>query len=354
MLSEAGVMGGKMSPSQQRFNMKREDLFFDLPKELIAQEPVEPRDACKLMVLNKNTGAIQHERFFDLGSFLQPGDVLVFNESKVLPARLIGTKGEAKKEVLLLKELGKAEWEVLIGGKIKEGDVILFKEKLFAEVLEKSEGTYKVKFSQSGPVFLDTLFKIGLMPTPPYMKQLIGDNDKYQTVYAKELGSAAAPTAGLHFTDELLEKLKAQGVQQEFVTLHVGLGTFQPIKSDIVEEHAIHSEYYEVKEDVYARLKQAKEEGRRIIAVGTTSIRVLETIFSQEDPKLQDETKIFIYPGYSFKAVDGLITNFHTPYSSLLALVYALAGESHIKQAYQEAISENYRFFSFGDAMLIQ
>ncbi len=334
--------------------MKKESLYFDLPKELIAQEPVEPRDACKLMVLEKNTGAIQHEHFFDLGNFLQPGDVLVFNQSKVLPARLVGTKGEAKKEVLLLKELGGAEWEVLIGGKIKVGDVIHFKEKLFAEVLEKQEGTYKVKFSQTGPVFLDTLFRIGLMPTPPYMKQLIGDNDKYQTVYAKELGSAAAPTAGLHFTDELLEKLKQQGIQQEFVTLHVGLGTFQPIKSEIVEEHAIHSEYYEVKHDVYKRLKQAKEEGRRIVAVGTTSVRVLETIFSQEDPQLQAETSIFIYPEYKFNAVDALITNFHTPYSSLLALVFALAGKEHIKQAYQEAISKQYRFFSFGDAMFIQ
>lgn len=333
--------------------MKREDLYFDLPKELIAQEPVEPRDACKLMVLDKETGQIKHQQFFDLGKYIQPGDVLVFNQSKVLPARLKAKKGDSEREVLLLKDLGHAQWEVLIGGKVKAGDELVFSKNLTGVVTERDERSV-VEFNLFGPQFLREIHKIGLMPTPPYMKQLMGDNEKYQTVYAKELGSAAAPTAGLHFTEELLERLKEQGVQQEFVTLHVGLGTFQPIKSDIVEEHAIHSEYYHVEEDVYKRLKQAKEEGRRIIAVGTTSVRVLETIFSQENPKLQDETKIFIYPGYHFKAVDALITNFHTPYSSLLALVYALAGKDSIKQAYQEAIKQEYRFFSFGDAMFIQ
>lgn len=333
---------------------------FDLPKELIAQEPSAPRDHCRLMVLDKKTKTIKHDRFFNVGDYLRKGDVLVFNDSKVFPARLIGMRDSSKREVLLLKEYGEGEWEVLIGGKIKAGDVIDFSKNLSCEIVERREDVFVVRFNKIGLDFLGIVEQIGLTPTPPYIKQLIDDPEKYQTVYAKDLGSAAAPTAGLHFTQELLDKLADQGIQQEFITLHVGLGTFQPIKTDKVEDHQIHTEWYSVDPDTLQRLKDAKQEGRRIIAVGTTSVRVLETIFDPEprtpspESRISSETSIFIYPGYQFKAVDAMITNFHTPYSSLLALVYAFTGQDFIKDAYQEAIEEQYRFFSFGDVMFIQ
>lgn len=347
--------------------MKRSELFFDLPEDLIAQEPFEPRDHCRLMALNRKDRSIKHDRFFNIGDYLREGDVLVFNQSKVLPARLVGMNQNGKKrEVLLLKDLGNSEWEVLIGGKTSLHDTILFQEKLTCTVLEKNEGAYRIKFDVSGVEFLKRLHEVGQAPTPPYVKKMLNDPELYQTVYAKELGSAAAPTAGLHFTQDLLDQLKQKGVQQEFVTLHVGLGTFQPVKTEIVEDHPIHSEWYSVDQDVYERLLLAKKEGRRIIAVGTTSVRVLETLFTDVIPvktgisskiltnPLNGNTSIFIYPGYQFKAIDTLITNFHTPYSSLLALVYGFASEQLIKNAYQAAINEKYRFFSFGDAMIIE
>ncbi len=338
--------------------MKRSELFFELPQAFIAQEPVEPRDHCKLMVLDRQDQSIRHDRFFRLADYLREDDVLVFNQSKVLPARLIGAKGEAKREVLLLKEVASGAWQVLIKGRVEIGDIVAFPGGLEAEIIEKQETTFLVRFNKTGSEFFQTIQKIGLVPTPPYMKQFTGDPNLYQTVYAQTSGSAAAPTAGLHFTQQLLDALKEQGVQQEFVTLHVGLGTFQPIKTEIVEDHPIHSEYFEVDAGTIERLRTAKKEGRRIIAVGTTSVRVLETVFANSawaygDTSRQGETAIFIYPGYKFQAVDALITNFHTPYSSLLALVFAFAGKEFILQAYEEAKKQDYRFFSFGDAMLI-
>jgi len=331
--------------------MKREDLYFELPQELIAQESIEPRDHCKLMVLDKRSGKISHERFFDLANFLKPGDILVFNNSKVLPARLNGLRGDSKRELLLLRELGKGEWEVMIGGKVLVGDKIDFGDSLFCEIIERMDSIYKVRFNFHGLNFLKILNQIGMVPTPPYVKKIVSDPQQYQTVYAKVLGSAAAPTAGLHFTHDLLNSLKNQGVEQEFVTLHVGLGTFQPVKTNIVEEHPIHSEWYSIDEQVFQKLRAAKEQGRRIVAVGTTTVRVLESAFLTG--KTEDETALFIYPGFKFQAVDALITNFHTPYSSLLAMVYSFTDEQKIKKAYQEAIKRKYRFFSFGDAMLI-
>ena len=331
--------------------MKREDLYFELPQELIAQESIEPRDHCKLMVLDKRSGKISHERFFDLANFLKPGDILVFNNSKVLPARLNGLRGDSKRELLLLRELGKGEWEVMIGGKVLVGDKIDFGDSLFCEIIERMDSIYKVRFNFHGLNFLKILNQIGMVPTPPYIKKIVSDPQQYQTVYAKVLGSAAAPTAGLHFTHDLLNSLKNQGVEQEFVTLHVGLGTFQPVKTNIVEEHPIHSEWYSIDEQVFQKLRAAKEQGRRIVAVGTTTVRVLESAFLTG--KTEDETALFIYPGFKFQAVDALITNFHTPYSSLLAMVYSFTDEQKIKKAYQEAIKRKYRFFSFGDAMLI-
>ncbi len=350
--------------------MKRSELYFDLPQELIAQEPAIPRDSCRLMVLDRKQQSISNDHFYNLDNYLKKGDVLVFNQSKVLPARLHGKLGEKEREVLLLKEIKQGEWEVLIGGKVKLGDKIIFSKELSCSIVEKKEGIYLVHFTQIGLDFLHTIEAIGQAPTPPYVKKMLEDNSLYQTVYAKELGSAAAPTAGLHFTKEQLITLQEQGVQLEYVTLHVGLGTFQPIKTEVVEDHPIHSEFYSVDQETIQRIREAKDQSRRVIAVGTTSVRVLETIFSNnqqatsnEPQAISGETNIFIYPGYEFKCVDALITNFHTPYSSLLALVFALAqsagsgpsaGKEFILKAYKQAVEEQYRFFSFGDAMFIQ
>jgi S-adenosylmethionine:tRNA ribosyltransferase-isomerase len=356
--------------------MERQELFFDLPADLIAQTPSNPRDACKLLLVDRHHQTLGDDIFFNLESRLKAGDVLVFNQSKVIPSRLVAKKETGGLvEVLLLRDFGEGIWSCLYGGKVKEGAALDI-HGVRAEVLPRAGADSRIKLPLFGPALMNFLFAHGKMPTPPYIKELVKDQSEYQTVYAKEDGSAAAPTAGLHFTQDLLERLAKKGVQQEFVTLHVGLGTFQPVKAERVEDHQIHSEWYSIDQEVFKRLQQAKKEGRRIIAVGTTSVRVLETVFSVviptgveeslskaipplhsrsgRDDKITGETSIFIYPGYQFKAVDALITNFHTPYSSLLALVYAFAGQELIRKAYQHAIDKKYRFFSFGDAMFIE
>lgn len=336
--------------------MKREELFFSLPKSFIAQQPVEPRDHCRLMIADPVTQAIEHKQFFHLLDYLRPGDVLVFNQSKVLPARLLARKrtgGEV--EIVLLRDLGAGKWQCLIGGRVKPGMVLAVGD-MQASVIESRENVWIITFNKSGDELVTAINRLGRLPTPPYIKQAVSDPAMYQTVYAKTVGSAAAPTAGLHFTQELLDKLVAKGVQTEFVTLHVGLGTFQPVKTDNVEKHAMHYEWFSVEAETWKRITQAKKEGCRIIAVGTTSVRVLETL-AQKAPPATDpiigETNIFILPGYTFGLVDALITNFHTPYSTLLALVYAFGGTDFIRQAYTTAVAECYRFFSFGDAMFI-
>jgi len=341
--------------------MKRSELYFDLPEELIAQEPATPRDSCRLMVLNNKQESIINDHFYNLEQYLKKGDVLVFNQSKVLPARLHGKLEDKEREVLLLKELKQGTWEVLIGGKVKIGEKITFAKSLSCSVMEKKESVYLVQFTQTGTDFLHTIEAIGQAPTPPYIKKMLEDASLYQTVYAKDLGSAAAPTAGLHFTKEQLMILQEKGIELEYITLHVGLGTFQPIKTETVEDHPIHSEFYRVDSETIQRIKEAKDQKRRVIAVGTTSVRVLETIFSQKQKAssnqpqaISGETSIFIYPGYQFNCIDALITNFHTPYSSLMALVFAFAGKEFVLKAYKQAVEEKYRFFSFGDAMFIQ
>lgn len=334
---------------------------FELPERLIAQHPLEDRTASRLLVLHKQTGQIEHQQFVNLADHLQAGDVLVLNDSRVLPARLIGEKEDtgAKIEVLLLKSLGEDRWETLVkpGKRVKPGTVIQFGDGLLRCVCEETTkvGGRIVRFEYSG-IFYEVLDQLGSMPLPPYIHAQLEDKERYQTVYAKERGSAAAPTAGLHFTKEYLALLEAKGVQLCYVTLHVGLGTFRPVSSDTIEGHVMHSEYYELSAETAARINQAKEEGRRVIAVGTTSCRVLETVGSAHQGKLVEQsgwTEIFIYPGYNFQMIDGLLTNFHLPKSTLVMLVSALAGREHVLEAYREAVSQEYRFFSFGDAMLI-
>lgn len=346
--------------------MDRSELFFNLPQELIAQTPSEPRDHCRLMVINRQDQSIRDDVFLHIGNYLRAGDVLVFNQSKVIPARLFASKPSGGRiEVLLLRRLSGAVWSCLYGGKVVEGQALTFAGGVTAEVLSREGKDSRIQFSVDGPTFMEFLQTHGKMPTPPYIKEILKDAALYQTIFAKEEGSAAAPTAGLHFTQSLLDELSKKWISQEFVTLHVGLGTFQPVKTERVEDHPIHSEWYSIEPGVLARLKAAKQSGRRIVAVGTTSVRVLETVFSLVIPTgvegsnplretISGETSIFIYPGYQFKAVDALITNFHTPYSSLLALVYAFAGQELIRKAYKYAIDEKYRFFSFGDAMFIE
>lgn len=333
--------------------MDRSELYFDLPEALIAQTPAEPRDHCRLMVLDRASQAFSHRHFFDLPSLLREGDVLVFNQSKVFRARLNGKRASGGGvEVLLLRHVGEQVWACLIGKKVREGEVLDFGDGLQGEVLPKRGHDSFVRLNKAVDEVFAITEKVGEVPLPPYIKQPVSESSQYQTVYASQTGSAAAPTAGLHFTPELLEKLRAQGVQPEFVTLHVGLGTFQPVKTSKVEDHPIHSEWYSVDSATWQRLQQAKKEGRRIIAVGTTSVRVLETLARKPD-QLHGETNLFIVPGFSFAIVDAMITNFHTPYSSLLALVYAFGGQEFMRQAYEEAVKERYRFFSFGDAMFI-
>lgn len=340
--------------------MNLSDFDYDLPEELIAQTPLEKRDNSKLLVLDKKTGEIEHKHFNNILDELREGDVLVLNDTKVIPARLIGTKIEtgAVIELLLLKDRGNDVWECLSrpAKRLKLGTKVSFGEELEAEVVEKqSEGIVLVKLIYQG-ILMEILDRLGEMPLPPYIHEKLEEKDRYQTVYAKNVGSAAAPTAGLHFTEELLKDVKKKGVEVFFVTLHVGLGTFRPVEVENVLEHKMHSEYYEMSREVADRLNIAKRESRRIIAVGTTTTRVLETI-SHKYPEFREcmgNTEIFIYPGYDFRAIDGLITNFHLPKSTLLMLVSALASREIILEAYNEAIKNNYRFFSFGDAMFIK
>lgn len=342
------------------------DLFdFDLPEQLIAQTPLEHRAASRLLTLNKETGHIHHTHFEHLLDELKPGDVLVLNDTKVMPARLFGRKAEtgAKAEVLLLKRVSGDIWEALVkpGKRLRVGAVIEFGDDnstlLRARVIEEGDlGRRTLQFEYEG-IFQELLDRLGHMPLPPYIKEQLEDRSRYQTVYARAEGSAAAPTAGLHFTEELLASIRKRGVFVETVTLHVGLGTFRPVSVSNVEAHQMHEEYYELPQETADRINEAKREGRRVIAVGTTSCRTLETAAAQFAPgKLQAVsgwTNIFIYPGYSFQVVDALLTNFHLPKSTLVMMVSALASREHIMRAYQEAIEREYRFFSFGDAMFI-
>ena len=341
--------------------MKTDDFDFELPEELIAQTPIVKRDSSRLMVVDKQTGELSHHVFSDIVDLLSSGDVLVLNDTKVMPARLFGVKEDtlAHIEVLLLKNIKDDIWSCLVrpGKRVKEGTVISFGEGLLKAkcISVKEEGIREFQFIYDG-IFYELLDKLGTMPLPPYIKEKLEDKDRYQTVYAKNIGSAAAPTAGLHFTKELLEIIKNKGVIICYVTLHVGLGTFRPVTVEDVTNHKMHSEYYEMDEEVANTLNKAKEEGRKIISVGTTSVRVLETVMNKYNKfcKCNGWTDIFIYPGYKFKAVDNLITNFHLPKSTLIMLVSALASKDIILNAYKEAVKEKYRFFSFGDSMFIK
>ena len=339
--------------------MKTQDFFYDLPEELIAQTPLEQRDSSRLLVLDKNTGDLQHRHFFDIIDFLQPGDCLVLNNSRVLPARLIGHRptGGAV-EVLLLRDLGDKKWECLCkpGRKMRPGSQVIFGNgELSATVVEaREDGNRVVEFHYEG-IFLEVLERLGKMPLPPYIKAELADQERYQTVYSKEVGSAAAPTAGLHFTNELLDKVRAKGVKTAFVTLHVGLGTFRPVKAEEITQHHMHSELCMISAETAEILNETRRNGGRIVCVGTTSCRTLESLVN-EDGTFQASSKwteIFIYPGYKFKAMDALITNFHLPESTLVMLVSAFAGRESVLHAYEEAVKERYRFFSFGDAMFI-
>lgn len=338
--------------------MKLTDFSYELPKELIAQHPAEPRDHARLMLYDKKTGAVEHKHFYDLADELQAGDVLVFNDSKVIPARLYGKRVPTggKVEVLLLTPVGEDRWEVLVkpGKKALPGTTIEFPGGLQAEVLDRTDfGGRVVHFNYDG-VFDDIIDQIGEMPLPPYIHEKMEDPDEYQTVYARERGSAAAPTAGLHFTDELLQKIRDKGVEEVFVTLHVGLGTFRPVEEENIEDHQMHSEFYSITPEAADAINRAKAEGRRIIAVGTTSIRTLESAGTTGTLKAGSGwTNIFIYPGFTFHIVDALVTNFHLPESTLLMLISALSTREQILHAYDIAVREKYRFFSFGDAMFI-
>lgn len=340
--------------------MKVSDFDYDLPKELIAQTPIAKRDESRLMVLDVKEQTIEHKKFKDIIDYLEPGDVLVRNNTKVIPARLYGKKETgAKVEFLLLNNIEGDVWECIVrpGNKLHVGTKVIFGDGILtADILEVMPGgTRKVEFHYDG-IFNEILDKIGLMPLPPYIHEQLKEKDRYQTVYAKYNGSAAAPTAGLHFTNELLEKIQKKGVIIANVTLHVGIGTFRPVKEETVEEHQMHSEHFYIKQEDVDKINQAKKSGKRVIAVGTTSCRVLETIADENGfvKPTEGDTQIFIYPGYKFKCLDGLITNFHLPQSTLLMLVSALAGKDFIMKAYNEAVKDKYRFFSFGDAMLIK
>lgn len=339
--------------------MQVAEFDYHLPEELIAQTPCARRDASRLLVLDRRTGALAHRHFYDLGAYLRPGDVLVFNDTRVIPARLIGAKAETggKVEIFLLRRTEGDEWEALVkpGKKARPGTIVEFGESLRCEVLSDTAfGGRIVRFSYEG-IFEEILDRLGQTPLPPYIKQTLVDKERYQTVYARACGSAAAPTAGLHFTQPLLDSLKAAGVELGFLTLHVGLGTFRPVQAEEIEAHVMHSEYYEVPPETAALVNAAKAEGRRVIAIGTTAIRTLESA-AKEKGVLSAEsgwTDIFIYPGYAFKIVDAMVTNFHLPKSTLLMLISAFAGREKVLAAYETAIAERYRFFSFGDAMLI-
>ena len=339
--------------------MKTHDFYYDLPEELIAQTPLQQRDASRLLVLDRESGHVTHRHFYDVLEYLRPGDCLVMNDSRVLPARLLGHRptGGAV-EVLLLRDLGDKKWECLCkpGRKMLPGNEVIFGDgELTATVTDVlEEGNRVVEFHYEG-IFLEVLERLGKMPLPPYIKAELPDQERYQTVYSREIGSAAAPTAGLHWTPELLDKARAMGVKTAFVTLHVGLGTFRPVKAEEVTEHHMHSELCMLSAETARILNETKANGGRVICVGTTSCRTLESLVN-EDGSFEEKSKwteIFIYPGYTFKAMDGLITNFHLPESTLVMLVSAFAGRDHVLSAYEEAVKERYRFFSFGDAMCI-
>lgn len=340
--------------------MKKSDFYFDLPKELIAQTPLDQRDQSKMMHINKNTGAVEHRHFYELPNMLHEGDCLVLNDSRVLPARLIGTRPTGGNvEVLLLRDLGDSKWECLTkpGKKTRTGTEIAFGNgQLKCEVIEVLDnGNRIVKFQYDG-IFLEILESLGKMPLPPYIKEELEDSERYQTVYSRELGSAAAPTAGLHFTNDILDKIRKKGVNIAYVTLHVGLGTFRPVKEENIEQHDMHSEFCMIPQESADMINETKNRGGRIISVGTTSCRTLES-FADENgfvKAVSDWTNIFIYPGYRFKCVDALITNFHLPESTLIMLVAAMTGRENILNAYKIAVEERYRFFSFGDCCFIE
>ena len=339
--------------------MKTHDFWYDLPEELIAQTPLEKRDTSRLLVMNRETGEVKHQHFYDIVSYLQPGDCLVMNDSRVLPARLLGhrpTGGAA--ELLLLRDLGDKRWECLAkpGRKLLEGQKVIFGNgELTATVIAvQPDGNRVVEFHYEG-IFLEVLERLGKMPLPPYIKAELQDQERYQTVYSRAVGSAAAPTAGVHFTNELLDEIRTKGVKTAFVTLHVGLGTFRPVKAEEITEHHMHAELCMISKDTAEVLNETKRNGGRIICVGTTSCRTLESLVNN-DGSFEEKsrwTDIFIYPGYTFRAMDGLITNFHLPESTLVMLVSAFAGREKVLAAYEEAVKERYRFFSFGDAMMI-
>lgn len=339
--------------------MKTHDFWYDLPEELIAQTPLEQRDTSRLMALDRKTGQVSHKHFYDILDEINPGDCLVLNDSRVLPARLLGHRPSGGAvELLLLRDLGDGMWECLAkpGKKCTEGQKVIFGDgELTATVTAVQEdGNRIVKFHYQG-IFLEVLERLGKMPLPPYIKAELADQERYQTVYSKAVGSAAAPTAGLHFTEELLQKLRDKGVKTAFVTLHVGLGTFRPVKAENILEHHMHAELCMISAETAEILNETKRQGGRIICVGTTSCRTLESLVNDDgsfEPKSK-WTEIFIYPGYEFKAMNGLITNFHLPESTLVMLVSAFAGREHVLAAYEEAVREKYRFFSFGDAMMI-
>ena len=340
--------------------MKTSDFYYDLPHELIAQTPIEKRDTSRLMTLDRATGAVGHHHFYDLPDFLRPGDCLILNNSRVLPARLVGQRlpGGGICEVLLLNDRGENIWECLVrpGRKLRKGTKLSFGNgELTAEIVEQlEEGGRLIRFDYEG-IFLEVLEHLGRMPLPPYIKEELQDQERYQTVYSKVLGSAAAPTAGLHFTPELLETIQAKGVKIGYVTLHVGLGTFRPVKEDTIEDHPMHSEYCTIPQETADLINETRANGGRCICVGTTSCRTLET-WAADDGHMEARsgwTDIYIYPGYKFKVMDGLVTNFHLPESTLIMLVSAFAGREHVLSAYAEAVRERYRFFSFGDAMFI-
>ncbi len=341
--------------------MKTSDFYYDLPEELIAQTPVEPRDSSRMLVFDRKSGTTQHKHFYDIIDYLNPGDTLIVNDSRVLPARIYGTKKPtgANVEFLLLKQVKDKVWETLVkpGRKAKTGDSFSFGNGIMTgtivDVLE--DGNRIVEFSCENN-FYETLDKIGQMPLPPYIHEKLKDKERYQTVYSNELGSAAAPTAGLHFTNELLEKIRNKGINIGYVTLHVGLGTFRPVKVDDVTNHKMHSEHYEVPAETAKLIEETKNNGKRVIAVGTTSCRTLESVAKKYNKVVPCDgwTDIFIYPGFEFKVLDGLITNFHLPESTLIMLVSAFAGYNETMNVYKEAVQEKYRFFSFGDSMFIK
>jgi len=341
--------------------MNKSDFYYDLPEELIAQHPLEKRDNSRLMVLNRKKNTIEDRKFFDLIDYLKPGDLLVMNNTKVLPGRLYGHREDTggKIEILLLRHLSDKDWEIMVkpGKRAKVGARIVFSPELTGEITGTTQGGLRVITFEYSGIFKEIIDEIGLMPVPPYIHETLKDNNRYQTVYAKREGSSAAPTAGLHFTPDLIQKIEKRGVNIAEVTLHVGIGTFRPVKCDVIEEHHMHEEYFEVSEETTQAIKRTKKNGGRIIAVGTTSVRTLESDAQLHGGAVEayaGVTDIFIYPGYEWKVVDAVITNFHLPESTLLMLVSAFYNREEIMKAYQTAIDLKYRFFSFGDAMFIE